>query len=144
MAVWKLSTQHKKSAETHTFMNKDGVRINVIEGFRWGTVILTTDGDEPPEVDLTNTDGINTYDIPDTEWDLDSFDDGWYSDVEVVEGELSEEDMDELLEKFGEDGTYGLEEDGWEDEGECEWWFFGPLHLEDEEGNVVGQGESTE
>jgi hypothetical protein len=130
MAVWQLRTKHKKSAETHTFMNKDGVRINVIEGFRWGKVLLTTEGDTAPAIDLSNPHGLNTFEIPDTEWDLDSFDDGWYSDIQVIEGELPDEELEELLELFSGGGIYDLEDHGWEDESECEWWFYGPLELE--------------
>ena len=129
MAQWILKTLEKKSAETHTFMTKGSRRIKIVEGFRWGTVLLTTDTDTPPVVDLANPNGINTYDIPDTEWELESFDDGWFSDIELVKGKLSDEKMEELEELYGEDGIDGLEEDGWEDEGECEWWFFGPLEL---------------
>ena len=141
MATWTLKTQHKKNAETRTLLQKDDVTIAVIEGFRWGTVYLTTEGEEKPDVDLVNPDGINTYDIPDTEWDLESFDDGWYSNIEVVEGELSDEELDEIQEIYGEDNISGLEDAGWDDLGEQEWWFHGPLQLEDEDGNIVGQGE---
>ena len=141
MATWTLKTQHKKSAETRILLQKNDVTIAIVEGFRWGTVYLTTEGDEKPEVDLVNTDGINTYDIPNTEWDLESFDDGWYNNIEVVEGELSDEELDEIQEIYDEDNISGLEDAGWEDLGEQEWWFYGPLQLEDEDGNIVGQGE---
>ena len=139
MTVWTLKTLDKKSAETHTFLTKGSRRIKIVEGFRWGTVYLTTDGDTPPVIDLTNPDGLDTYTVPDTEWDLESFDDGCYSSIELIKGKMSDDKLEELEELYGEDGIEGLEDDGWEDEGECEWWFYGPLQLEDEHGNIVGE-----
>ena len=140
MAQWTLKTLNKKSATTLTFMSKDSQRICINEKFRWGAVFLETEGDGLPVVDLKNPDGINTYNIPDTEWELDSFDDGWLSEIQSIKGTLSEEQLEELEELFFDEGIPGLEEDGWEDEGECEWWFYGPLQLEDEAGNIVDQG----
>lgn len=140
MATWKLKTLDKKSAETHTFLKKGSLRIKITEGFRWGSVYLITEDDTPPVIDLTNPDGLETYSVPDTEWDLDEFDDGWYTNIEAVTGELSDTEIEELEELFGNDGIYGLEQNKWQDEGECEWWFFGPLQLEDEAGNIVAAG----
>jgi hypothetical protein len=121
-------------------MSRGGCRIKIVESFRWGSVLLETDGAMPPVIDLTNPSGLNTYEVPDTEWNLDTFDDGWSSDIELVKGKMSSEKLKKLEELFREKNLEGLEEDGWQDEGECEWWFFGPLQLEDEAGNVIGKG----
>lgn len=129
MSTWELTTLHKKSAATMTFFTKGKHRICINEGFRWGTVILTTDDTNPPVIDLENPDGVNTCMIPDTEWDLESFDDGWFSELLLVEGKMSVKKLEALQELYDDDNIDGLEEDGWEDEGESEWWMYGPLQL---------------
>ena len=137
MAFWRLSTKNRKSAETHTFMSKDDLRIKIVEGFVTGVVSINTEGDSPPEIDLDNPHGTNTYDIANVdEWNLEEFGDGWYSEVFLVEGKLSKAQMKHLVELWEEGNLAGLEDAGWYDEGECEWWMFGPLHLEDEQGRV--------
>jgi len=108
--TWTLKTLHKKSAETHTFMSRGGCRIKIVESFRWGSVLLETDGAMPPVIDLTNPSGLNTYEVPDTEWNLDTFDDGWSSDIELVKGKMSSEKLKKLEELFREKNLEGLEE----------------------------------
>ena len=129
MTTWQLTTLHNKSAETHTFMSKGKHRICIIEGFQTGSIFLETDTHTTPTIDLNNPSGINTYTIPDAEWELDSFDNSWFSEIKIVKGVMSEKKLAALQELFDDDNICGLEDNGWEDEGECEWWFHGPLAL---------------
>ena len=62
------------------------------------------------------------------------FDGGCWGDIEI-EG-VDEDEEERLRELINEEGSYALEDDGdwYLDETEC--WVWGPLEIEDEEGNV--------
>lgn len=129
MTDWKVVTLFKKNVEEHEIWEKDGVAIRRITGFRWGTFIVTTEDDEEPELQLSDSPygpGINMWDCG-YESQLEFLDDGWFSDV------IWPDDMDETererLEELWDDDPYGSwEDDGWVNT-ETQVWFDGPLEI---------------
>ena len=129
MTWWTVSTEDKKSVFEHELWQKDDMVIRRITGFRWGTVLIETDGDNPPVLDQTDgpgADGVDMYNT-DYNWELDNLSDGWYEDF-IWPDEMPEEERDRLLALWEEDGYGGWEEDGW-DAYETECWFHGPLEI---------------
>ncbi len=138
MAVYKLSTLYKKSAEERTFWRKDGLTVVRIEGFRWGT--FYGEFDQSPDVDLNNPDGIEMY--SEDGWELDSLDDGSYADWEWPDG-MPDNERERLDQIWSEDSYEGLEAEGWvNSENEC--WFFGPLELSNTDTAEVWRGNEQE
>jgi hypothetical protein len=149
MATWTVKTYHKKNVqEVEFWVRREGEgSITVTNGFRWGSWTVETSDDNPPQFKFTEVpngngakDSINMLDceynnIESVE--LISMDDGgcWY-DVEF-EG-LSEEEEEELQEFIDENSIYDLEDrdDAWYQD-ETEWWIWGPIEIEDEDGNSV-------
>ena len=149
MAVWTVRAYHKKNVqEVEHWVRREGKgKITVTNGFRWGEWSVETSDDEPPEFEFTEVpsgdgrkDSINMLDcevnnIESVE--LISMDDGgcWY-DIEF-EG-LTLEEEEELEEFIEENSIYDLEdrEDAWYND-ETEWWVWGPIEIQDEEGNTV-------
>jgi hypothetical protein len=127
MATWVLTTIEKKSVEEIEFWFKDGRTIKRITGFRWGKV--TCESDERPDIDLDNPDGISVFDCG-YDFELDSLDDGWYTDVEYPE-DMDDEESERLDELWDEDDRDGWEAEGWSND-DSETWFHGPLSLEQE------------
>ena len=56
---------------------------------------------------------------------------------------LSEEEIDELTNAYRDNWISGITDLGWTDLGEQQWLLYGPLQLEDEDGNIVARGEIT-
>jgi hypothetical protein len=54
--------------------------------------------------------------------------DGWYGNIEFPE-DVDPIEQERLTDIFSDNGIMGLEEDGWEDTCETEWWLFGPLEI---------------
>jgi hypothetical protein len=138
MAIWKISTTQKKMTEEREiwFHEVRGWTITRINGYRWGTFIVETNNDEPPEdIDPDNPDGINMYDYfsdnAENGAELDSMDDGCYMDWNWDEN-MSEEDIVEVERIWEEDSYSGMEENGWYNS-ETEGWLFGPLEITKEE-----------
>ena len=129
MAWWMVSTAVKKSAEEHLYYYKDGYTIKVIQGYRWGKVCVLTEGDDPPDIDTENEEGfeVTNSDIID-DWELEEFMDGCYADIQFP-GDFDPIEQERLTEIFEDEGIMGLEEEGWEDTCETEWWLFGPLEI---------------
>jgi hypothetical protein len=99
MAVWELSTEYKKNAVEVQLWYKDGVTIKKIEGYRWGK--FSCESDERPDIDLRNPDG---YELADYDWELDSLDDGCWSEWEYPDSVTEEERAkirDEIKEAVG-------------------------------------------
>lgn len=143
MAHWTVTTQDKKSVEEREIWTKDGKTITRINGFRWGTFVVTTEGDEPLKLNVKNPDGYDFYSLYDNddnylETELVSMDDGWHGDYEFSDN-ISEEEQEELIEGMEDDYYEYLEDNGWCND-DTEGWMFGPLKIEDEAGNVVAQG----
>jgi|LakMenEpi03Aug12_release.lakeMendotaPanAssembly.Ray.scaffolds.fasta_scaffold412744_3 hypothetical protein len=144
MAVWELSTEHKKNAIEVQLWCKDGMTARFIEGYRWGTFYC--ESDEKPDVDLRNPDGEYELGYSGYDWELDNLDDGcwgewqWPDEVDAAERERPEAIWDE-------DRYDGLEAQGWSQD-DTEYYFQGPLKLVnrdtgeefsvlDENGNII-------
>jgi len=129
MTLWQVSTKQKKCVFEHELFQKDDWVIRRISGFRWGTILITTEDDNPPVFEQTDGPGADAVDMYNTDYDyeLDSLDDGWYEDF-IFPDDMSEEER-ERLEQLWEDDYYaGWEEDGW-DHYDTECWFHGPLEI---------------
>lgn len=136
MATFRVTTVDKKSVEEHEHWEKDGQTIIKITAFRWGSWIITTSTDEEPvfgrtrnplgnevedSVDMNNLDDENIESC-----ELESLDDGWYSDIIYPDDFTDEEMMNEL---WDEDSYEGWEREGWmQTETEC--WVSCELNVE--------------
>lgn len=148
MATWVIYAKYKKSTVEKEYFTKDGQTIVIENGWRGGRFQIETEGDEPPEVDVVNTDnidgGLEIYSFyPDGVESvelLETYDGCWF-DVEWPE-DMPEEERERLQELFDEDGYYDVLEsqEGWMHD-ETEMWLVGPLVLEDSDGNVVADGD---
>ena len=147
MAIWKVSPYYKKSCEEHEHYVKDGQIIIRKTGIRGATFVVETSDDNPPEFEFDfvpggdgKKDSINMYDCSVNNIDnveLDSMWDGCWEDIEFPE-DMTEELQEELKERFEESSVYEVleDEEGWS-QNECEAWIWGPILIEDEEGNQV-------
>jgi hypothetical protein len=150
MATWTIRTHYKKSCEQiEYFYNRKmtGAEIIVRDGFRRAEFTIETTDDEFPQIEFTEVPGgdgktdsvdlfsLNGSNIESTEM-VEMYDGGCWGDVEVDVDD--EEEADRLRELIQEEGAWALEEDGNGDwylsDTEC--WVWGPLEIEDEEGNV--------
>jgi hypothetical protein len=150
MATWTIRTHYKKSCEQHEYFynrNIKGAEIIVKDGYRRAEFTIETTDDEFPDIEFTETPGgdgkkdsvdlfsLNGSNIESTEL-VEMFDGGCWGDIEF--SGLTLEQEEELEELINEDGSYALEEHGDGDwylsDTEC--WVWGPLEIEDEEGNV--------
>ena len=150
MAIWTIRTHYKKSCEQiEYFYNRkiDGAKVVVRDGFRRAEFTIETTDDEFPAIEFDQVpggdgkkDSLDLFsligdNIEGTEL-VEMFDGGCWGDIEI-EG-VDEEEEERLRELIEEDGAYALEDDGDGDwylsDTEC--WVWGPLELEDEEGNV--------
>lgn len=137
MANWKVSTKDKKSVEEHEHWEKDGQVIVRVNGFRWGTWIVTTEDDNPPEFELEacpggsdDEDSVDMYNNG-YETELVSLDDGWYGDVRYPD-DMDDDEIERLEELWDEEGYDGWESEGWvQTETEC--WAWGELEIERED-----------
>ena len=137
MATWKLTTQYKKSAVERSFWYKDGQKIVREEGYRWGT--FHCQSDEQPDIDLKNPDG---YEVSgEYDWELGSLDDGCWADWEFPD-DMSEEDQQKIEAAWDENWYEGMEELGWSND-DTEYWFHGPLCLENEDTGETFEGEPS-
>jgi hypothetical protein len=137
MTVWRLSTHYTKSAVEKQLWYKDGVTISKEEGYRWGTFYC--ESDEMPDVDLANPDGYELYGY---DWELDSLDDGCWSDWSYPE-DMSEEEREQIEDAWNDNFSDGLEALGWSHD-DTEYWFHGPLLMTNETTGEVFSGMSEE
>ena len=137
MAVWRLSTHYKKSAVEKQLWYKDGVTISKEEGYRWGTFYC--ESDEMPDVDLANPDGYELYGY---DWELDSLDDGCWSDWTFPE-DMSAAEREQIEAAWDADFSDGLEALGWSND-DTEYWFHGPLLMTNETTGEVFSGMAEE
>jgi hypothetical protein len=113
MALWKIEPTWKKSLIERMYFVKDGNKVMIETGWRWGEFTCETEDDNPPEIEA----GADLWDC------------GY--DVEMIEmndGCWEEHDTDECddetrewLEEFLEENSWmDLEEHGWTNtESEC-------------------------
>jgi len=127
MATFKVTTANKKSVEEHEFWEKDGQTIIRVTGFRWGTWIVTTETNDEPVFERVRNplgnedeDSVDMHNLSDeniTDCELESLDDGWYSDIIYPDDFEDEERMNEL---WDEDPFESWEREGWmQTETEC-------------------------
>ena len=147
MANWRVSTYYKKSCEEHELYVKDGMTIRRKVGWRWAGFFVETSDDNPPEFEfdyvpggdgkLDSIDMYNCYANNIENVELDSMTDGCWEDIEWPE-DMDEDEIERLQELIEEHGTYeALEEmEGWTLD-ETEAWCWGPILIEDENGNRV-------
>lgn len=147
MANWRVSTYFKKSVEEHEHYTKDNQTIVRKTGFRGATFYVETTDENPPEFEFDfvpggdgRKDSINMYDccvnnIESVE--LDNMWDGCWEDI-VFPEDMSDEEQEELQERFDESSVYEVleDEEGWS-QSETEAWIWGPILIEDEAGNQV-------
>ena len=106
MATWSVKPEWKKSIIERNYFTKDGNRVMIETGWRWGEFLVYTEDDNPPDIEA----GVDIYNCDyDTEL------------VETEDGCWEEHDMDECddetrewLEEFLEENSvFDLEEHGW-------------------------------
>ena len=113
MAVWSVKPQWKKSIIERQHLSKDDNEIIIETGWRWGEFHVTTEDDNPPNIEA----GVDIYacgydaelvETNDGCWEEHDFDD-------------CDEETQEWLEEFFEEGNswLDLEEHGWSF-GDCE------------------------
>ena len=135
MAVWTLAPAYKKSIQEIEFWTKDGKVIQYSVWWRGGNVNLTTATDEAPEIDLVNADidGLDVYSLADGEIildvEMDSFWDGDSVEWLAVSPDVTEEELQEVIDAWEEDWSEGVENLGWEQD-DSEVYFHGELTLE--------------
>lgn len=134
MADWYVETSEKKSVEEHELWQKNDMVIRRITGFRWGAWTVTTSDDNPPEFVFDSGPAADACNINE-EWpdnvegvELDSMDDGWYSDI-IWPDDMPEEERDRLEELFEDEHYDGWEGDGWVNY-DTEAWIRGDIKIE--------------
>jgi hypothetical protein len=148
MATWTIRTHYKKSCEQieYFYNRKHDGKIIVRDGFRRAEFIIETTDDEFPDIQFTEVPGgdgkkdsvdlfsLDGDNIDSTEL-VEMFDGGCWGDIEI-EGIEDEDEEQRLRDLIEEEGSYSLEdEDDWYlSDTEC--WVWGPLEIEDEDGNV--------
>jgi len=85
MTWWKVETTSKKSVEEIMYFNLNDWQITYITGYRWGTILV--ESDEKPEFHLDENDGVDMYSTG-YDYELDSLDDGWFSDIRLRSSSL--------------------------------------------------------
>lgn len=154
MADWVVRTYFKKSIEEHEHFTKDGQEIVRKTGWRSGSWTVVTSDENPPEfefdfvpggdgrkdsIDMNNCFGNNIEEVEMIEtWD------GCWEDIDWPE-DMDEEEQEALLERIEEDGFYDVIEDqeGWM-QSDTEMWIWGPIAIEDSEGNIARIIEAAE
>ena len=147
MAIWTIRTHYKKSCEQREFFYQregDGKIIST-DGFRRCEYTIETTDDEFPDIqfeEMPNGDGKkDSIDLNNLMGDnidnvelVEMFDGGCWGDIEI-EG-LDEDEEEKLREFLEEEGLYSLEDEGNWYLSDTEVWVWGPLEVEDEDGNV--------
>ena len=131
MAVWTLMPVNKKSIEEVMYWEKDGKTIFLRQGWRGGSVTVTTADDNKPDIDL-DSDEISVYDLYDdhiVDVELDSFWDGCWQEWDWAISGLTEEEQQEIEDAWDEDSYEAVEALGWE-QTDTEVFFYGELSLE--------------
>jgi hypothetical protein len=136
MTTWKLSPQYKKSAVEKMFFYKEGKTITIEQGYRWATFSIESDVCPMSTAELKNEDG---YDL-DGDWEMWDMIDGCWIDIEAGNEKTTDEDVEAFSELWNEDGFEGVESAGWSQD-DCEYYYFGPLELTNEDTGEVFKGE---
>ena len=129
--VYKISPKTKKSVVYIQIYEKNGLEIKYAEAYRSGWVTVLGDEMLGGYMSLeemrgdSNSDGTDVWGLP-TEGH--EFLDGVSDDITFPKS-LSEADRDKLESIFFEEGTDGLENNGWVHV-DTELWFYGDLNIE--------------
>ena len=141
MATWKLSPQYKKSAVEKMFFFKDGKIIIMEQGFRWATFSVESDERPLTDAELKNDDYYELSCIDNDEsWEMQDMTDGCWMDVTAGNDKTTDEDLAAFNDAWEADWYSGVEAIGWSQD-ECEYYFYGPLELTNEDTGEVFQGE---
>lgn len=134
MATWSVKPLWKKSIIERNYLTKDGNKVMVETGWRWGEFTVETEDDNPPDIDA----GVDIYDC-DYDAELVETSDGCWEEVDSDE---CDEETQAWLEEFFDEGNswLDLEEHGWSQD-ECEMIIDCDLIIErlDEDGNPTGE-----
>ena len=148
MAIWTIKTHYKKSCEQiEYYYNRKipGAKIIVRDGFRRAEFTIETTNDNFPDIEFDEVpggdgkrDSLDLFsligdNIEGTEL-VEMFDGGCWGDVEIKG--VDEDEEERLRELIDEEGAYALEDEGDWYLSDTECWVWGPLELEDEEGNT--------
>lgn len=144
MTTWSLSPQYKKSAVEKMFFFKDGKVITIEQGFRWATFKAESDERPLSDEELKNEDGYELASFSDDgSWEMWEMVDGCWLEIEAHSGDISEEEQQAFEDAWEEDSYEGVEALGWSQD-ECEYYYYGPLELTNEDTGEVFQGEPDE
>jgi hypothetical protein len=147
MAIWTVSTYYKKSCEEREiWTHSDHGTMIRTNGFRRASYTVETSNDSPPEFEFDFVPGgdgkKDSIDMNNCEFNniesaelVELFDGGCWGGTEWPD-DMDEEEIQRLEELMEEEGYYALEEEGWMLD-ETEVWVWGPILIEDEEGNQV-------
>lgn len=148
MATWVVSPYFKKSCEEHEHYTKDGMTIIRKTGYRGASFNVETTDDNPPEFEFDfvpggdgNKDSIDMYNCSGNNIEnveLDSMWDGCWEDIEWPEGmeEEEQERLQELIEEEGDIYDVLENQEGWS-QSDTEAWIWGPILIEDSDGNKI-------
>lgn len=144
MATWKLSPQYKKSAVEKMFFFKDGKIIIMEQGFRWATFSVESDERPLTDAELKNDDYYELGCIDNDEcWEMQDMSDGCWMDVTAGNDKTTDEDLAAFNDAWEADWYSGVEAIGWSQD-ECEYYYYGPLELTNEDTGEVFKGEPDE
>lgn len=149
MATWTIRTHYKKSCEQHEYFynrNIKGAEIVVKDGFRFAEFTIETTDDEFPDIEFDcvpggdgKKDSVDLFSLGGSNIDstemVEMYDGGCWGDIEI-NGIDDEDEVERLTDLINEEGSYALEDDGDWYLSDTECWVWGPLEIEDEEGNV--------
>jgi hypothetical protein len=112
MALWSVKPAWKKSIIERNILSKDGNRIVVETGWRWGEFTVETDDDNPPNIEA----GVDIYACGYNSELVETSDGCW----EEIDYDDCDDETREQVEEFLEDNSWlDLEEEGWVQE-DCE------------------------
>lgn len=113
MAEWSVKPTWKKSIIERNYLTKDGNRVMIETGWRWGEFTVYTDDDNPPDIEA----GVDIYNC-DYETELVETTDGCWEEVDTDD---CDDETTDWLENFFDEGNswLDLEEHGWSQD-ECE------------------------
>ena len=141
MATWSLSPQYKKSAVEKMFFYKDGKIITVEQGFRWASFKVESDNRPLTDEELKNEDGYELSFIENDEsWEMWEMIDGCWAEIEPGNDKTTTEDVEEFENAWNEDSYDGVESLGWSQD-DCEYFYYGPLELTNEDTGEIFKGE---
>jgi len=144
MATWRLSPQYKKSAVEKMFFFKDGKIIIMEQGFRWATFSVESDERPLTDAELKNDDYYELGCIDNDEsWEMQDMTDGCWMDVTAGNDKTTDEDLAAFNDAWEADWYSGVEAIGWSQD-ECEYYYYGPLELTNEDTGEVFYGEPPE